>query len=76
MKMSKRKVTAKDVAACAGVSETTVSMILNGKCCNLCGIEMPEFLKQGKELLAALMVSLILVTFISGISTLLPIVFC
>jgi LacI family transcriptional regulator len=31
MKMSKRKVTAKDVAACAGVSETTVSMILNGK---------------------------------------------
>lgn len=45
------------------------------QCCNLCGIEMPEFLKQGKELLAALMVSLILVTFIPGISTLLPTVF-
>ena len=42
------------------------------QCCNLCKIEMPEFLKQGKELIAALMVALLLVTFIPAISTLLP----
>lgn len=42
------------------------------QCCNLCGIEMPEFLKQGKELIVALLVALLLVTFIPGISTLLP----
>lgn len=42
------------------------------QCCNLCGIEMPEFLKQGKELIAALLVSLLIVTFVPGISTLLP----
>lgn len=42
------------------------------QCCNLCEIEMPEFLKQGKELIAALLVSLLLVTFIPAISTTLP----
>ena len=42
------------------------------QCCNLCRIEMPEFLKQGKELILALMVSLLLVTFIPSISTFLP----
>lgn len=42
------------------------------QCCNLCKIEIPEFLKQGKELLAALLIALLLVTFIPGISTFLP----
>ncbi len=42
------------------------------QCCNLCGIEMPEFLKQGKELIAALLLSLLMVTFIPAISTFLP----
>jgi tripartite ATP-independent transporter DctM subunit len=42
------------------------------QCCNLCNIEMPEFLKQGKELLLALLAALLLVTFIPAISTLLP----
>ena len=42
------------------------------QCCNLCKIEMPTFLKQGKELLVALLAALLLVTFIPGISTLLP----
>ena len=42
------------------------------QCCNLCKIEMPEFLKQGKELIAALLISLLLVTFIPAISTILP----
>ena len=42
------------------------------QCCNLCNIEMPEFLKQGKELILALLLALLLVTFIPGISTLLP----
>lgn len=42
------------------------------QCCNLCKIEMPEFLKQGKELIAALLISLLLVTFIPAISTFLP----
>ena len=42
------------------------------QCCNLCKIEMPEFLKEGKELIAALLISLLLVTFIPAISTLLP----
>lgn len=42
------------------------------QCCNLCHIEMPEFLKQGKELMFALLATLLLVTFIPGISTLLP----
>lgn len=42
------------------------------QCCNLCNVEMPEFLKQGKELLLALLAALLLVTFIPGISTLLP----
>lgn len=42
------------------------------QCCNLCGIEMPEFLKQGKELIAALFIALLIVTFVPGISTLLP----
>jgi tripartite ATP-independent transporter DctM subunit len=42
------------------------------QCCNLCKVEMPEFLKQGKELLAALLISLLLVTFIPAISTILP----
>lgn len=42
------------------------------QCCNLCNIEMPEFLKQGKELILALLLALLLVTFIPGISTLIP----
>ncbi|MDF3005640.1 MAG: dicarboxylate transporter, DctM subunit [Oscillospiraceae bacterium] len=42
------------------------------QCCNLCKIEIPEFLKQGKELLMALMITLLLVTLFPGISTLLP----
>ena len=42
------------------------------QCCNLCKIEMPEFLKEGKELIAALLISLLLVTFIPAISTFLP----
>ncbi len=42
------------------------------QCCNLCGVEMPEFIKQGKELIIALLISLLMVTFIPGISTLLP----
>lgn len=42
------------------------------QCCNLCNIEMPEFLKQGKELIAALLLALLVVTFIPSISTLLP----
>ena len=42
------------------------------QCCNLCHIEMPEFLKQGKELIAGLLVALLLVTFIPAISTTLP----
>jgi len=42
------------------------------QCCNLCNIEMPELLKQGKELILALLLALLLVTFVPGISTLLP----
>ena len=42
------------------------------QCCNLCEIEMPEFLKQGKELIIALLIALLIVTFVPGISTLLP----
>lgn len=42
------------------------------QCCNLCKIEIPDFLKRGKELILALLVALLLVTFIPGISTLLP----
>lgn len=42
------------------------------QCCNLCNIEMPEFLKQGKELILALLVALLVVTFVPQISTLLP----
>ena len=42
------------------------------QCCNLCNIEMPEFLKQSKELLLSLLVALLLVTFSPAISTLLP----
>ena len=42
------------------------------QCCNLCEIEMPEFLKQGKELIAALLTALLVVTFVPGIATLLP----
>lgn len=42
------------------------------QCCNLCEIEMPEFLKQGKELIAALLIALLVVTFVPGVSTLLP----
>ena len=45
------------------------------QCCNLCKIEMPEFLKQGKELIGALFISLLLVTFIPAISTFLPTIF-
>lgn len=42
------------------------------QCCNLCKIEIPEFLKQSKELILALFITLALITFIPGISTLLP----
>lgn len=42
------------------------------QCCNLCQIELPEFLKQGKELIIALLIALLIVTFVPGISTLLP----
>lgn len=42
------------------------------QCCNLCKIEIPDFLKQGKELFAALIITLLLVTFVPGISTFLP----
>ena len=42
------------------------------QCCNLCDIEIPEFLKQGKEQIAVLLISLLIVTFIPGISTFLP----
>ena len=42
------------------------------QCCNLCEIEMPEFLKQGKELIAALLIALLVGTFVPGIATLLP----
>ena len=42
------------------------------QCCNLCEIEMPDFLKQGKELIAALLIALLVVTFVPGIATLLP----
>ncbi len=42
------------------------------QCCNLCGIELPDFLKQGKELIFALLVALVIVTFVPGIATLLP----
>lgn len=45
------------------------------QCCNLCKIEMPEFLKQCKELIGALFISLLLVTFIPAISTFLPTIF-
>ncbi len=45
------------------------------QCCNLCHIEIPEFLKQSKELILALLIALMLVTFIPGISTLLPTIF-
>ncbi len=42
------------------------------QCCNLCNIEIPEFLKNGKELLLSLILALLLVTFIPAISTFLP----
>lgn len=42
------------------------------QCCNLCDIEIPDFLSHSKELIAALLIALILVTYIPGISTLLP----
>ena len=45
------------------------------QCCNLCGIELPEFLKQGKELIFALLAALLIVTFVPGISTFLPGIF-
>ena len=42
------------------------------QCCKLCDIQIPAFLVQCKELLISLFVTLLLVTFIPGISTLLP----
>lgn len=42
------------------------------QCCKLCDIQIPQFLVQCKELLVSLFVTLLLVTFIPGISTLLP----
>ena len=42
------------------------------QCCNLCNIELPDFLKQGKELLIALLVALLIVTYIPAVSTFLP----
>lgn len=44
------------------------------QCCNLCKIEIPEFLKQSKELILALVIALLLVTFIPPISTFLPMI--
>lgn len=42
------------------------------QCCNLCNVEIPEFLKQNKEQLLGLLAALLLVTFIPAISTFLP----
>ena len=42
------------------------------QCCNLCRVELPEFLKQGKELLLGLLIALLIVTFVPAISTFLP----
>ena len=42
------------------------------QCCNLCNIEIPEFLKQCKEQLLALIVCLLVLTFVPQISTFLP----
>lgn len=42
------------------------------QCCHLCDIQIPEFLKQSKELMLSLIIVLLLVTFIPGLSTLLP----
>lgn len=42
------------------------------QCCNLCNIEMPTFLKQGKEQIGVLLISLLIVTFVPAISTFLP----
>lgn len=41
-------------------------------CCDICHVEMTDFLKQSKELLLALMIVLLMVTFIPQLSTLLP----
>lgn len=45
------------------------------QCCNLCDIQIPHFLYQAKELLLSLFIALLLVTFIPGISTLMPTLF-
>lgn len=42
------------------------------QCCNLCNVEIPEFLKQNKEQLIGLLVALLFVTFVPAISTFLP----
>lgn len=42
------------------------------QCCNLCNVEIPDFLKQNKEQLLGLLLALLLVTFIPAISTFLP----
>ncbi|MBE6069998.1 MAG: TRAP transporter large permease [Clostridium lundense] len=42
------------------------------QCCNLCNVEIPDFLKQNKEQLLGLLAALLLVTFIPAISTFLP----
>lgn len=42
------------------------------QCCNLCNVQIPEFLKQAKELMLSLIIVLALVTFIPGLSTLIP----
>ena len=40
--------------------------------CNLCDVEMPEFLWECKELMLTTFIVLLMATFIPGISTLIP----
>ena len=42
------------------------------QCCNLCGVEIPDFLKQNKEMMLSMIVALLAVTFIPALSTLIP----
>lgn len=42
------------------------------QCCNLCHVEIPDFLKQNKEQLMGLLIALVIVTFVPAISTFLP----
>lgn len=42
------------------------------QCCNLCKVEIPDFLKQNKEQLIGLLITLLFVTFVPAISTFIP----